>query len=176
MHCQAIQRLDGDGVSFVSILLGLLGRLGLLHVAFCARSLVAAALVTALVASCGGKPAPATPASTEVTGARSDDGEAMVPPDTIDEIQRILDRKRQSMSRCLALAVDNKELPRNAKGKVTVELVIAPGGRASGVKIARASIESRSLDDCVISRVKEIQFPDVPRAFPTSYTYGFEAM
>jgi outer membrane biosynthesis protein TonB len=79
------------------------------------------------------------------------------------------------MSRCLALAVDNKELPRNAKGKVTVELVIAPGGKASDVRIARATIASRSLDDCLIGRVKEIQFPDVPRAFPTSYTYGFEA-
>jgi hypothetical protein len=32
------------------------------------------------------------------------------------------------------------------------------------------------LDSCVIGKVKEIIFPEVPQPFPTSYTYGFEAM
>jgi hypothetical protein len=171
--------LDGDGVALVSMLLArlrLIARNAQRVVVGDRRRAVATAFVAALVVSCGGKPTPATPAGGGTAGARSDDSAAMVPPDTMDEIQRILDRKRQSMSRCLALAVDNKELPRNAKGKVTVELVITPDGRASDVKIARATIESKSLDDCLISRVKETQFPDVPRAFPTSYTYGFEAM
>jgi hypothetical protein len=80
------------------------------------------------------------------------------------------------MSRCLAMAVDNKELPRNAAGKVTVEIVIAPSGAAESVKIVRATLESKMLSDCVISRVKEIPFPQLPRSFETSFTYGFEAM
>lgn len=138
---------------------------------------LAAHLVVALVAlgGCGSKPAPVAPEGGAAAPAR-DDSAAMVPPETMDEIQRTLDRKRQSMSRCLSLAVDAKELPRNAKGKVTVDLVVAPGGKASSVKITRATIESKSLDECVVSRVREIQFPEVPREIPTSYTYGFEAM
>ncbi|HEY6173586.1 MAG TPA: AgmX/PglI C-terminal domain-containing protein [Kofleriaceae bacterium] len=100
----------------------------------------------------------------------------MVPPEKIDEINRSLERKRPVMSRCLAIAVDNKELPRNAAGKVTVEIVISPSGTADSVKIVRATLESKMLSDCVISRVKEIPFPQLPRSFETSFTYGFEAM
>ena len=99
-----------------------------------------------------------------------------VPPDKIDEINRQLGRKRAVMSRCLAVAVDNKELPKNARGKVTVEIVISPSGAADTVKIVRASLESKMLDDCIIGRIKEIAFPQLPRSFETSYTYGFEAM
>ncbi len=46
----------------------------------------------------------------------------MVPMDQIDEITRRLDRKRDSVSRCLAIAVDAKELPKNVRGKITVAL------------------------------------------------------
>lgn len=99
-----------------------------------------------------------------------------VPPDKIDEINRQLSRKRAVMSRCLAVAVDNKELPKNARGKVTVEIVISPSGTADTVKIVRASVESKMLDDCIIGHIKEIGFPQLPRSFETSYTYGFEAM
>jgi hypothetical protein len=133
------------------------------------------------LAGCGGKHGDTTPSeatSGEATPAPSAaaSSEQMVSPDTMDEINRSLSRKRQSMSRCLALAIDNKELPRAAKGKITVELVIAPSGKADDVKIVRATVESRMLNECVIGRVKEIQFPELLKPYQTSYTYGFEAM
>ena len=118
----------------------------------------------------GGGEAQAGPA-----GQGGDAGDA-VPPDKIDEINRQLSRKREVMSRCLSSAVDNKELPKNARGKVTVEIVISPSGAADTVKIVRASLESKMLDDCIIGHIKEIAFPQLPRSFETSYTYGFEAM
>ena len=135
-------------------------------------------MIAGLALGCGGKQA-ATPGSggdgTERAEAPASSGE-MVPPEKIDEIKRSLERKRSVMSRCLAIAVDNKELPRNAAGKVTVEIVIAPSGTAESVKIVRATLESKMLSDCVVSRVKEIPFPQLPRSFETSFTYGFEAM
>ena len=100
----------------------------------------------------------------------------MVPPDKIDEINRALGRKRAIMSHCLATAVDNKELPKNSQGKVTVEIVISPSGTVDSVKVVRATLESKMLDDCIIGHIKEIAFPQLPRSFETSYTYGFEAM
>ena len=99
----------------------------------------------------------------------------MVPPEKMDEVTRTLDRKRQVMSRCLANAVDAKELPKNSSGKVTIELVIGTGGKADSVKVVRSTLESKTLTECVISHVKEIEFPELPRAYETSYTYGFEA-
>ncbi|HEX3481634.1 MAG TPA: AgmX/PglI C-terminal domain-containing protein [Kofleriaceae bacterium] len=118
----------------------------------------------------GGGEAQAGPA-----GQGGDAGDA-VPPDKIDEINRQLSRKREMMSRCLSAAVDNKELPKNARGKVTVEIVISPSGAADSVKIVRANLESKMLDDCIIGHIKEIAFPQLPRSFETSYSYGFEAM
>ena len=129
----------------------------------------------------GGQRADTTPpggggeAQAGPTGQGGDGGGA-VPPDTIDEINRQLSRKREVMSRCLSSAVDNKELPKNARGKVTVEIVISPSGTADSVKIVRANLESKILDDCIIGHIKEIAFPQLPRSFETSYTYGFEAM
>jgi len=145
-----------------------------------------AALLAALALGCGGSPhADTTPSGTPAAG---DDAQAepggqtgqaggeAVPPDKIDEINRQLSRKRAVMSRCLALAVDNKELPKNSRGKVTVEIVIAASGTAETVHIVRASVQSKMLDECIIGHIKEIAFPQLPRSLETSYTYAFEAM
>jgi len=134
-----------------------------------------AALALGIVACGGGdKHADTTPPPSGEAAAPT--GDVQVPPEKMDEINRSLERKRPIMSHCLAIAVDNKELPKNSAGKVTVELVIAPGGKAESVKIVRASLESKTLAECVIKHVQEIQFPDLPRPYETSYTYGFEAM
>jgi len=135
-------------------------------------------LLAALIAGCGGKHADTTPTGGEPTGeisSSSGNGD-MVPPEKMDEINRSLERKRPIMSRCLAMAVDAKELPKSSAGKVTLEIVIAPGGKADHVKVIRATLESKLLHDCVINHVKEIQFPDLPKPYETSFTYGFEAM
>ena len=144
----------------------------------CAASLYFGAVV--LIAGCGGKQkADTTPgeggASTgEATEAKS--GGDIVPPEKMDEVNRSLARKRTIVSRCLAIAVDAKELPRNSAGKITLEIVISPNGRADTVKVVRATLESKMLSDCVIHHVQEIQFPQLPKPYETSYTYGFEAM
>ena len=131
------------------------------------------------LAACGGKQT----ADTAPTGGTAAGGASgaqassdFVPPEKMDEINRSLDRKRNIVSRCLAIAVDNKELPRNSSGKITLEIVIAPSGKAESVKVVRATLESKALSDCVIHHVQEIQFPELPKPYETSYTYGFEAM
>jgi len=136
-----------------------------------------ALLIASLCAGCGGKHADTTPSGgttgSEHAASQSSD---QVPPEKMDEINRDLERKHTVVSHCLAIAVDNKELPKNSAGKVTVELVISPGGKADSVKVVRATLDSKTLNECVINHVKEIQFPDLPRPYETSYTYGFEAM
>jgi len=135
-------------------------------------------LAASLALGCGAKHADSTPAAgggaAQAEPASGGDGD-MVPPEKLDEIHRSLERKRPVMSRCLAIAVDNKELPKNSAGKITLEIVIA-GGRAETVKVVRSTLESQALKDCVIRHVQEIAFPELPRPYETSYTYGFEAM
>jgi hypothetical protein len=139
-----------------------------------------ALLAAVLAAGCGGKGGggDTTPGLVSGTGnatsPRAEGG--MVAPETMDEINRSLDRKRQIVSRCLAIAVDNKEVPRNSSGKITLEIIISPNGKAESVQVVRATIESKALNDCVIHHVRGIQFPELPKPYETSYTYGFEAM
>jgi len=136
-----------------------------------------ALLIASLLAGCGGKHADTTPSGGTTGGEHAaDQSSDQVPPEKMDEINRDLERKHSIVSHCLAIAVDNKELPRNSSGKVTVELVISPGGKSDNVKVVRATLESKTLNECVISHVKDIQFPDLPKPYETSYTYGFEAM
>jgi hypothetical protein len=136
-------------------------------------------LLIAAVLGCGGgkKPdtTPTDPVGNDV--AKPDPGDSnMVSPDTADEIQRMFERKRPAVSRCLSIAVDSKELPKNARGKITLGITISPSGKAGEVKVIKASLESKSLESCVIGKIKEIQFPEVPNPYPTTYTYAFEAM
>ncbi|MEO7730888.1 MAG: AgmX/PglI C-terminal domain-containing protein [Kofleriaceae bacterium] len=138
---------------------------------------VLGAVLAAALAGCGGAPAATTPV--EPVAASPGQGEPaggeQVAPETMDEINRSLERKRPIVSHCLAIAVDNKELPRASRGKVTLEIVIA-GGKAETVKVVRSTLSSKSLDDCIIKHVRDIQFPTLPKPYETSYTYGFEAM
>lgn len=148
-------------------------------------TMVKTALVMFLIANagaCGGKKGRTTPpvntgdgdgsgTTTEPTG----DPATMVSAETMDEIQRLFQRKGVAVSHCLAIVVDNKELPKNSHGKITLEVTIGTSGKADAVKVIKASLESKALTDCVIDRVKEIGFPSVPKSYPTTYTYAFEA-
>ncbi len=107
-------------------------------------------------------------------GARDESGD-MISPDKMDEVNKDLDRKRETVSRCLAIAIDNKDLPKNSKGKMTLEIVIA-NGKAQSVKVIKETLESKALDDCVIGKVNEIEFPQLAKQYETSYTFTFEAI
>lgn len=139
--------------------------------------------MVALASACGGsKKETTTPAPDDQTGGGDINeeqvagGDTQITPEQIDEITKLLDRRQRIMSRCLADAVDSKELPKNARGKVTIELTVATSGKASAVKVIKNTLESERISECVTGHVRDIQFPTLPSEFPTSYTYAFEAM
>ena len=134
-------------------------------------------------AACGGKsPPPAEPTGPTIGagGEMHDDrvgGEgSMIDPNKMDEIKRLLDRKRGIVSRCLAIAVDNKELPKNTRGKLLIEFTISSDGTSSGHKVLEKSFESPTVEQCVIGHIKEIGFPQIKHSIQYSYSYAFEAM
>ena len=134
-------------------------------------------LLGGALGACGGggkSSGDTTPTTSEATP--SDSGGTVVTNETMDDIRRALDRKRNVVARCLTPAIDAGELPKNARGRMTLELVITPGGKATDIKVIKTSIDSKLVADCVIERVGEIEFPSVAEPLPWSYTYGFEAM
>lgn len=139
-------------------------------------------IAVVLLGACGGKKQEATTPD-EGSGGLGErtyenqptNDDNMIPPEKAEEIQNLLQRKERIMSRCLADAVDAKELPKNSRGKITLDIKVGTSGSAD-VKVLSTTLESPKLTECVIGHVKSIVFPNIPNPYPTSYTYGFEAM
>lgn len=139
-------------------------------------------LVAVLVAvGCGGKnkkdaeEGGATIDTQATTGDPTDRSGSMVPPETMDEIASLLQRKQMIISRCLSTAVEAGEAPKGARGKVTLAIAIAPSGKAEKVEVIKSTIESKTVQGCVKRHVEEITFPTVPKVYETSHTYAMEA-
>ena len=132
-------------------------------------------LIAIAIAGCGGhKQAPTTPPPDPGTPP-PETGNTMVSPEEVDEIQHDFARKEQIISRCLAMAMDAKDVKRGTHGKVSFEVVIDTNGSASSVKVIKSDIDAKSVIDCAIQHVNEIEFPHVAQRYETSYTYAMEA-
>jgi hypothetical protein len=132
------------------------------------------------LAACGGhKQQPTTPPPDPGNGTATPppetSGDNMVSPEQIDEIQHDFGRKQQVISRCLAMAMDNKDVKRGTHGKIALEVVIEPSGSASSIKVIKTDIDVKSVVDCTIKHVQEIEFPHLPQRYETSFTYAMEA-
>ena|SRR5438309_273946 len=131
-------------------------------------------------AGCGGhKSQPARPTGDDTGGGETsanpcgDNG--MCPPETLDRIKEVLDAKRLTVSRCLSDAVVAGKADKAAKGAVSLSFVITTSGRPRDVKVSQSTIGSKAVDECVIAKVEQIAFPEVPKDLDWSYTYAFES-
>jgi hypothetical protein len=142
--------------------------------------IVFASLVAGAVACGGGKPKADPEYADDGGGGGGDDSDQgstdMVEPEKMDEIRVRLDRKRGQAARCLSDAVLAGQAPRNARGKITLEFVISPSGKAQDIKVAKASLTVPEVHECVIDKVRDIGFPQLPRPLEWSYTFAFESM
>ena len=108
------------------------------------------------------------------SGDTTDRSHEQVDPVEMDEVNQLLDRKRMIVSRCLSQAVEAGNAPKNARGKITLEIKIDSGGKATSVEVIKSSIESKEVQGCVKRKVEEITFPTLPKQYDTSYTYAME--
>jgi hypothetical protein len=106
-------------------------------------------------------------------GDSTDRSGEQIDPAKMDEVNQLLDRRRNIVSRCLSQAVEAGNAPKNAHGKMTLEIKIA-NGKATSVQIVKSSIESQEVQGCVKRHVEEIAFPQMKKPFETSYTYAME--
>jgi len=108
------------------------------------------------------------------SGDGTDRSGEQVDPVKMDEVNQMLDRKRQIVSRCLSQAVEAGNAPKNARGKITLEIKIDASGHATSVEVIKSSIESKEVQGCVKRKVEEIAFPVMGKPYETSYTYAME--
>jgi hypothetical protein len=60
------------------------------------------------------------------------------------------------------------------KGTVMVLITIAPGGKATAVKVIGGTLNNKEVSDCLVEKIKDFEFPQVTQQGTMQYVYRFE--
>jgi hypothetical protein len=96
-----------------------------------------------------------------------------IPPDKQAEIQLLLQQRDPSTLKCYQDVLDEKHT-RAFKGSVVVEITVEPGAKASDVRVTGGSLNNKEVSDCLIAKLKDFEYPEVPAAGTMQYIYRFE--
>lgn len=139
-----------------------------------AQVLSVCVLVTALGCGGGDKKKETTPTATNSTDDPAPKPRPVeISSDKLTEIDALLKRKRDTVTRCFAEAMEAKEVTKNDRGSVTVHFTIGMEGKATAARIGEHTIKSAVLHQCVLTRVKRWSFPVLPKPLDYSYSFGF---
>lgn len=122
----------------------------------------------------GGDPQPEEPQAAEEPGEPTED--ALIPQRRFVEIRQLFDRRRPATTRCYNAAIAQGELTEEDSGHVTVGMVITEEGRATELEILDAALASETLHECVMARIRQWNFGELPRPLDYSYSYHFETL
>jgi hypothetical protein len=96
-----------------------------------------------------------------------------IPPDKEAEIQLLLQQRNPSTTKCYADVLNDKH-DRAFKGNVIVVITLQPDGHASDAKVIGGSLTDKEVTSCLIDKLKEFEYPQLPSAGSMQYTYHFE--
>jgi hypothetical protein len=96
-----------------------------------------------------------------------------IPPDKQAEIQLVLQQRDSSTLKCYQDVLSEKH-DRAFKGSMFVILTIEPSGRLSDVRVAGGSLNSPEVGQCLVEKIKEFEFPQVPNTGSMQYEYRFQ--
>ena len=96
-----------------------------------------------------------------------------ISPDKEAEVQLLLQQRDPSTLRCYQDVLDEKH-DRAFKGTVMVLITIAPGGKATAVKVIGGTLNNQAVSDCLVEKIKDFEFPSVTQTGTMQYVYRFE--
>ena len=96
-----------------------------------------------------------------------------ISPDKEAEVQLLLQQRDPSTLRCYQDVLDEKH-DRAFKGTVIVILTIAPGGKATSVKVTGGTLNNKDVSDCLVEKLKDFEYPQVVQTGSMQYVYRFE--
>ena len=100
-----------------------------------------------------------------------------IPPDKEADIQLLLQQRNPSTLRCYQEVLDEKH-DRAFKGSVIVVLTLEPAGgsasKASEVKVIGGTLNNQEVNNCLVEKLKEFDYPEIPHEGSMQYTYKFE--
>jgi hypothetical protein len=96
-----------------------------------------------------------------------------IPPDKQAEVILVLQQRDASARKCYQDVLNEKH-SRDFKGRVTLLLSLTTAGTAKSVKIMGGTLKNKEVEDCLVSTVKEFEFPKLDRGGDIQYDYTFE--
>lgn len=88
-----------------------------------------------------------------------------------DQIAAVINRHRGQIVYCYEQGLQNQP---QLTGRVTVDFVIGPAGRITRAKVAQSSLGSRSVESCMLSKMRGWQFPRPVGNVNVDVLYPFE--
>ncbi len=96
-----------------------------------------------------------------------------IPPDKEAEIQLLLQQRNPSTLKCYSDVLNEKHT-REFKGNVIVVLTLETGGKASKVEVIGGSMTDKEVTSCLVEKLKEFEYPELPSKGSMQYVYKFE--
>jgi hypothetical protein len=96
-----------------------------------------------------------------------------VPPEQIDAVQEVFRRKEQAVNSCYTAGIEETK-NRKLEGKLMLSMVIKPSGRATDVKVLETTLNTPTIERCIIKLVEGWEFPKVAEKLPMTHSYAFK--
>lgn len=96
-----------------------------------------------------------------------------IPPDKQGDVYLVLQQRDASARRCYQDVLNEKKT-RDFKGTVKILLSLNTDGSARAVKVMGGTLNNKDVENCLISTVKEFEFPKLDRPGDIQYEYRFE--
>lgn len=90
-----------------------------------------------------------------------------------DQIIAVINRNRGQIVYCYERGLQSQP---NIGGRIAVSFVIGPNGRINTAEVAQSSLASRTVENCIVSRMKTWQFPRPVGRVNVDVLYPFELM
>ena len=96
-----------------------------------------------------------------------------IPPDKQADIQLVLQQREPSVRKCYNDILNDGSHDRSFKGTVLVLLTLAPSGKANA-KVIGGSLNNNDVNSCLVERLADFEYPQIPNEGTMQYTYKFE--
>ena len=96
-----------------------------------------------------------------------------IPPDKQADIYLVLQQRDASARKCYQDVLNEKHT-REFKGTVKILMSLTTGGTAKAVKVMGGTLNNKDVEDCLVSTIKQFEFPKLDRGGDIQYEYTFE--
>lgn len=96
-----------------------------------------------------------------------------IPPYKQADIFLVLQQRDASARKCYQDVLNEKKT-REFKGTVKILLSLTTAGTTKDVKVMGGTLNNKDVENCLVSTIKEFEFPKLDRPGDLQYVYTFE--